>query len=134
MSKSRKHIQSRLECLNARLGMIRAFQSNGKETADPTTYPTYTQAKKVLKAIPRNVREMYEKSIRLTDKKQTDQVEKKRKDLRATEVPSERHASKKAQREDRKHKAGKMSALLSFCIGFFSMAFLIVFGVVLWAL
>jgi hypothetical protein len=100
--KSRKHIQSRLARLNVRLGMLRAFESNGSLTDEPTTFPTYTQAKKALKAIPRNVREMYEKSMRLTVKKEEQKVEETRKELRASDVPSQRVANKKAERKARK--------------------------------
>lgn len=97
----RKHIASRLAKLNERLGRISAtFLPN--DNGQPRTYPTYTQAKKALKAIPRNIREAYEKSIRGETKKQIETVEQKRVDLRASDTPSERVAGKKAAKKAKK--------------------------------
>ena len=92
-------IQSRLARLNIRLGQIIQFADPLKDDGKPRTYPTYTQAKKALKLIPRNIREAYEKSIRGETKTQKETVEQKRVELRATDIPSERHASKKSERK-----------------------------------
>lgn len=96
-------IKSRLERLNIRLGRIRQF-NEPNHTGEPDTHRTYTAAKKALKAIPRGVREGYEKSIRAETTKQVDTVEQRRKDLRATDIPSERVAAKKTERRERKGK------------------------------
>lgn len=96
-------IRGRLARLNVRLGQIRKFNEPDHD-GKPDTHITYTAAKKALKAIPRAVREGYEKSLRQVSAKQVDDVERQRKALRATEIPSERVASKKAERETRKQK------------------------------
>lgn len=100
-------IRSRLERLNARLGQIMQYATGGTDNqhdGSPMHHNTYTKAKKHLKSIPREIREGYEKTIRTETKNQLKDIERKRKALRATDIPSERVASKKAQKEERKQK------------------------------
>ena len=99
----RSHITGRLSRLNARLIAMIPFISAQTQVGVPTPpYPTYTQAKKALKAIPRNIRESYEKSIRTQTKNQVDDIEHKRKEARGTPAEVEKTVSKKQRRESRK--------------------------------
>lgn len=105
-----ERIRSRLARLNIRLGQITQYQYAGTSMATdgaPATYPTYTQAKKALKAIPREIREGYERTIRKETTDQKNNVERQRVALRSTDIPSERQATKKSEREERKQKKAR---------------------------
>ena len=108
----------KLQNLNARIALLTVYAAgNDLHTARDTAvrevadgrikqFPTYTQARKFLKTIPREVRERYEKEIRAEHNEAAALLEKQRVALRSTNIPTENHVER-ARRKDRKKGGAK---------------------------
>lgn len=72
-------------------------------------FPTYTQAHKALKLIPREVRERYEREVRGEARKLVESVERQRKALRSTDIPSQQNADKKSRKQAKREAKGAQS-------------------------
>lgn len=106
---ARRNTHSRLAALNARLTVLLHYAVNGhnleearrlsKQNTALALHPTYTQAHKALKAIPREHREAYQRDVLAEAKAQRTSVERQRRALRSTDTPSETVAAKKNRKQ-----------------------------------
>lgn len=112
--KNRQQKESRLQYLNARATLLHEYQMNGGDLAAARTahprlraegnavnYPTITQAEKFIKAIPREVRERYEREVRAEQRIESDKLES---------LPSTQKASAKSRKKAKRGAKGATNA------------------------
>lgn len=116
MSRSKRN---RLDRLNTRITTLRIYIANGHDLklarqdaakvqreGNGYSAPTYTQAYKFLKSIPREERVAYEREINAEGKALVASVERQRKALRSTDIPSNTVAEKKNRKQAKREAKG----------------------------
>lgn len=111
--------RNRLKRLNERLTTLRIYAANGQDleaarvdakrvtqAGNAEAYPTYTQAYKVLKTIPREVREAYNAAVYKDEHGERDKLERQRRALRSTDIPSQNKASSKSRKQAKREAKG----------------------------